>query len=343
MPSTEHKFVNAGYSNIIASINASAVTMALVPGGVHAFLPGWAASKNMYLTLVDASANREAVKVTAIGGDNLTIARGQDGTVARAWPAGTLVTQRMVAANLSGVIQKTAFRSITTNPNGTYAAAYPGEKMYQSGPAAGQRRWWKSTTGTKWRLIAGALYGNEYLDSEGYVVTPAKIVPSSDVSVPAGEWLGYDITTNTFGAGAASFSMLNSGLTAPTDATGIGLDWPGTAPVEFGLEDPGSAVTLEIDLTIRAYCHNPPGIQKLTIGLFHGVTQIAADYVIGDIAAGDDDTWANVAGDMTAHEYAIQYLGVSLTAAEAADLRVKFQLTGFGIVVGISEVEAELW
>jgi hypothetical protein len=131
-------------------------------------------------------------------------------------------------------------------------------------------------------------------------------------------------------------------LTTPDDTTGIGYDFPGQT-AQFGLGDPGCAISREIELSIRAYCADPPGVQGLTIQLFYGATQIAADYTIRQAGGGGDDDWANAVGDLTAHTYTIQYLGVALTAAEAATLSVKFTLTGAGVVVGISEVEAEVW
>jgi hypothetical protein len=276
---------------------------------------------------VDPSANREVVKVTAIAGDNLTIARGQDGTVARAWPSGTLVTQRTVAANLTGIIQKTAFRTITVNPNGVYTAVYPGEKVYQSGPAAGERRWWKNTTGTKWRLIAGAMYGSEYLNADGYVVTPAVIVPGSNITV--GAWSGWN-----GGAVALDYSLVDDGMTAPDDTTYIlGPGWPDVCELKF--TDPGCAVSLEIDLSIRAFNTNDP-LGRMELSLYTGAAFIPG--CIWTIGPASDEPWKGAVAPPS-DQYDIIF-GVSLTAAEAADLRIRINGLDMGINIRVSDIEA---
>lgn len=329
MPSTEHKFNTLGYSNLLAGISASAVTAALIPGGVQNFRKGWVSGKAMYLTLVDAARNREIVKVTAIAGDNLTIERAQGGTSARAWPAGTVVSQRPVAENLNGVIQKEGFRSVSSNPNGVLTARYPGEKIYQSGPAAAQRRWFKSTDGTKWRLVAGATYGTEYFDADDYLVTPVTAVildPNADIA--AGGWMKGG------GVDPATYTEIDEGISAFNDADFVYNDFPGVA--EFAFEDAATAVISQIDVRLRAYCTST-AVGKLGIQLFTGATGIGSQWVIGT-----DEAWQNADGDDTFHEYDIAWIGVALSAAEADDLRVKLETTQFGVVVRVSVVEIEL-
>jgi len=154
---TEHLFNNFAHSRIVNSITDSDTSLTLMEGGVLSFLPGYASTKEFYCTLVDANANREIIKVTAISGDVFTIERGQDSSTARAWPPGSLITQRLVAANLDRFIQKESLRCVCFNPNGVVTADYPGEEIVQAGIQSCQSRWWKNTSGTKWRLIAGTM------------------------------------------------------------------------------------------------------------------------------------------------------------------------------------------
>jgi len=169
---TEHLFNALAQSRITAGITASATSLTLIPGGVIDFLPGWISGKEFYCTLVDASANREIIKVTDIVDHTFTIERGQDSSSARAWPVGTVIAQRCVAANFTRFMQKLDFRTITYNPNGVLTAAYPGEKVYYPGYGNCQS-WWKHTSGTTWKLIAGTpvevgnYFDNTYWSTSG--------------------------------------------------------------------------------------------------------------------------------------------------------------------------------
>lgn len=51
-----------------------------------------------YLTLQDASSNIEIVKLTGVSGDVLTVVRAQDGTAARTWAIGDVISCRPCAA-----------------------------------------------------------------------------------------------------------------------------------------------------------------------------------------------------------------------------------------------------
>lgn len=153
---TEHIFNNEAYARIKAGISDAATSIELYPGHAQIFLAGWVSGKEFYATITNAQADIEIVKVAAISGDTLTVERGQDGTVAQEWKSGAIITQRLVAANLEGFIQREAFREVYYNPNSILTADYPGEKVYQS---LNQRIWWKNKTGTIWQAIAGSLAG----------------------------------------------------------------------------------------------------------------------------------------------------------------------------------------
>lgn len=130
-----------------------------------------AAPGDFVYLLIRGPANRELVKVTvdwAAWGGYLTIARGQGGTTARAWPAGSMLFATTHADHFNSIIQSGA-RTIDYNPNSILAPLYAGEKIYQSGPA-GCERWWQSYNGVDsyWSLITGAPCGAESYGDEGF-------------------------------------------------------------------------------------------------------------------------------------------------------------------------------
>ncbi len=114
----------------------------------------------------------EIVKMTGLVGPTLTVERGQGGTSARAWEVGSLIACRVTAENANRWLQKGNNREGAYNPNYVLTGAYTGEKYYQTGPDAAQRRWWINVTGDKWRLLTGDIFGSEYYDSWGWVFAP---------------------------------------------------------------------------------------------------------------------------------------------------------------------------
>lgn len=163
----KHGFNNLTYARLLEYTASTALTLTLIHGYVAKLLPGWASGRNMFITLRDAAGNLEICKITDIQGDNLTVARGQDGTIARNWPAGTLVAQRSVADSLGRFNQKGEFKTVSYNPNSVLTADYPNEKVYQSGDSC-HRRWWIHSDSNKWRLVAGIKCSDEYW-SGGYL------------------------------------------------------------------------------------------------------------------------------------------------------------------------------
>jgi len=147
----ERIYNNLGYATLFQAVSASDTELILPPGGAAVFLTRWSPGKVMYLTLVDPNRNVEIVKVTNITGDVLTVERGQDGTGARAWTAGTIVCQRAIAADFSMFMQKGAFRTYAGDPNGVLEGLYPGEKVYNTSFPS----WWINISGTTWSCLTG--------------------------------------------------------------------------------------------------------------------------------------------------------------------------------------------
>lgn len=88
---------------LASSINASATTLT-VNTGSGSFFPSPVSGTSFFkLTLIDAATGQltEIVHVTARSGDVMTVERGQEGTVARAWSANDIAANMMTAGTLS--------------------------------------------------------------------------------------------------------------------------------------------------------------------------------------------------------------------------------------------------
>lgn len=174
----EHIFNDFVNIRLLDDIFASDMTVRIVEGFARQIMEEWTSGDEIYLTFVDSAAKREIVKVTDISGDTLTVTRGQDGTAARAWYAGTLINQRVPNVNLERIMQKHIPRTVTEFPHGSLVPNYPGEKILYDD------RWWKAsgTIGgadeTNWRLIAGTIDPDtEEYDEDGYVVKKIPKIP----------------------------------------------------------------------------------------------------------------------------------------------------------------------
>lgn len=168
---SKHAFNDLTYARLKDSASSSATVLNLMKGYLTGFLQGWASGRNLYVTIMDAERNLEICKVTGMAWDKLTVERGQDGTAARAWPVGSLISQRLVAASLGRFDQKGEYRTVSYNPDKLLVPSYPGEKVYQNGSAACQKRWFINTESNgldRWRLLAGELCDWEYYD-DGYI------------------------------------------------------------------------------------------------------------------------------------------------------------------------------
>ena len=146
---TEYRFNERAYSNLAEDIDNTQTTITLIKGGGNTFLQEFTENSVLALTLVSPSKEYEIVHVTNIEGDVLTVQRQQEGTSARSWPVGTMITQRLTADALSNFIQKEGFRTFTSSPNGVYECLYVGEKAYVST----QEAWWIARGGAVWDCL----------------------------------------------------------------------------------------------------------------------------------------------------------------------------------------------
>ncbi|AYD85516.1 tail fiber protein [Escherichia phage FEC19] len=85
--------------------------------------PTLAANERVVATIVDAATGLqfEIITVTAVVGDVLTVQRAQEGTAARAWAAGDMLSIRTTAATLTGTV-----RNFGVIPNGVNLNALNG-------------------------------------------------------------------------------------------------------------------------------------------------------------------------------------------------------------------------
>ena len=101
------KFTNNAASTIsdASGINDSVTSVTLASGDGNAMFPDVTSGAGDYFlaTLIDDSGNIEIVKCTNRSADVLTIARGQEGTTARAFAAGDSVEVRLTAGFLNSV------------------------------------------------------------------------------------------------------------------------------------------------------------------------------------------------------------------------------------------------
>lgn len=95
------KFTNFATSTIADAGGIASGDLAVnVSSGDGALFPSLTGDEYFYCVLVDSSANREVVKVTARSSDAFTIVRAQDNTNARAFAQGDKIELRITACQL---------------------------------------------------------------------------------------------------------------------------------------------------------------------------------------------------------------------------------------------------
>ena len=104
------KFSNLATTTLSSSITASATSIDVTDGSVF---PALSAGDFFYATLDTPPNATEIVKVTALGGNTLTVVRAQDGTSATSHGSGDTIALRLVAAVLE---------SLRDNAGSTYTA-----------------------------------------------------------------------------------------------------------------------------------------------------------------------------------------------------------------------------
>lgn len=94
------KYTNFAYSTLATGIDDEATTIAVEPGHGARFPAITVVGDFFFLTLENASLDREIVKVTARLDDAMTVLRAQEGTPAYAWNAGDPIALRLTAGGI---------------------------------------------------------------------------------------------------------------------------------------------------------------------------------------------------------------------------------------------------
>lgn len=142
---TEYLFSNNAKGTLETAIGGADVILNLQTGEGALFPAVGAGSGQGFYVKVESGSTSVFMVCTQRAGDALTVTR----TESNSFPAGATVKLVLNSAVLEHFMQKGVFRTVTTDPDGSLAAEYAGEEVYQSTT----EHWWKHTTGTEWKQM----------------------------------------------------------------------------------------------------------------------------------------------------------------------------------------------
>ena len=126
-------FRNNAFSTLAAGISSSATTLTVTAGHGDRF-PVAGGSDWFVITLEDSAKNIEVVRCTArsAGSNTLTIVRAQEGTTARAWLAGDIVSLRLTAGGIDEIrTSAVTAHEAASDPHPQYLTTAEGNAAYQ--------------------------------------------------------------------------------------------------------------------------------------------------------------------------------------------------------------------
>ncbi|OEC61288.1 hypothetical protein [Pseudomonas sp. ENNP23] len=133
------KFINNWATKLVAELDASAESMTVEPAKAAAL--GSLAGGYYVLTLCQEDASDddsgEIVKAVAVAGSAITLQRGQEGTTARAWPAGTRVYARWTAGTAQALLDAAAAGGGGSSSAYTITALWGGSETTAGGELVG--------------------------------------------------------------------------------------------------------------------------------------------------------------------------------------------------------------
>jgi hypothetical protein len=112
-------YANEVTAQTAAAIGATDTTVTLSSGQGAMFPQDMAAGSYAPGVIYNTAGAQEIVEINAVNGDVLTITRGAEDTTAQAWPAGSVVDQRITAGGLNTHPVAVAY----SWPNGTLSAS----------------------------------------------------------------------------------------------------------------------------------------------------------------------------------------------------------------------------
>lgn len=125
-----NKFKNNAVSTLASGINSSQGTITLATGTGSKF-PTLSSQQFFYATLINQTNfdEWEIVYVYARSGDTITAVRGQQGTSARSWPAGTMIVQYITAGDTYNLVSRNTLVSQYVQPPIATIVPYAGSTI----------------------------------------------------------------------------------------------------------------------------------------------------------------------------------------------------------------------
>lgn len=154
-------FNNRGVSHLSFPVTDSDTELRIPWEDFNSFMRSNAAAGDILYAVLRGPEFREIVAIDLVNSFSgvtdkyLKVARGQGGSNAMAWPAGTLIFISTHAGHYEACFQPDGARQVNYNPNGALTPNYAGEKVFQY--AGCEIRWWMSFDAVNpyWALIAG--------------------------------------------------------------------------------------------------------------------------------------------------------------------------------------------
>jgi hypothetical protein len=192
-------FANMDGSTLAGPINNAATTLTLASGG-GALFPSPTVGQQFSITLIDAATGllREICYCTARSSDTLTVARGQEGTVALSWAAGDLVQGLLTAGQMAAMLQISQFQIPQDQ--------YPGNNFYVAPYPTGNDISGFGTAALPWATVAHAIAKiSQYQSQNAVTINVAAgtyVIPAHSAAgtVPPSQIASWNI----LGAGASS-------------------------------------------------------------------------------------------------------------------------------------------
>ncbi|MBW1845528.1 MAG: hypothetical protein JRI94_00435 [Deltaproteobacteria bacterium] len=140
---TEYLFANNAAGALNTAIGTGD-TLLVLESGDGALFPSPGAGEAFRLIVFESASVFEWMTCTGVSGDSLTVTRSASPL---SFNIGASVEHRIDDEALENFLQKGTDRIVTSDPDGSLAASYFGEEVYQSVTGV----WFKHTTGTEWK------------------------------------------------------------------------------------------------------------------------------------------------------------------------------------------------